>query len=193
MLADGRADGLIAIDLDRACRDPRDLEDLIDVVESRSPRVPVESVTGSLRLANDGDITMARVMVAVANKASRDTGRRVASSHMHRATGGQFRGGPRPFGFEPDGTTLIPSEAAPRFRTRRKLSSMAGHSTASSQTSANGAYQPRPERNGAYAACEAYCSANATRASPSTRARKPVPRTGLPSWMKTSGERLWRC
>ena len=112
MLADGRADGLIAIDLDRACRDPRDLEDLIDVIESRSPRIPVESVTGSLRLANDGDITMARVLVAVANKSSRDTGRRVASSHMHRATDGKFRGGPRPFGFEKDGKTLRPQEAA---------------------------------------------------------------------------------
>ncbi len=112
MLADGRADGLIALDLDRACRDPRDLEDLIDVVEGRNPRIPVESVTGSLRLANDADVTMARVMVAVANKSSRDTGRRVASSHSARATDGKFRGGPRPFGFEPDGTTLIPSEAA---------------------------------------------------------------------------------
>jgi DNA invertase Pin-like site-specific DNA recombinase len=112
MLADGRADGLIALDLDRACRDPRDLEDLIDVVESRNPRVPVESVTGSLRLANDADVTMARVMVAVANKSSRDTGRRVASSHSARATDGKFRGGPRPFGFEPDGTTLRPPEAA---------------------------------------------------------------------------------
>src|SRR5256885_1003248 len=30
MLASGQADGLVAIDLDRACRDPRDLEDLID-------------------------------------------------------------------------------------------------------------------------------------------------------------------
>ena len=73
MLADGRADGLIALDLDRAMRDPRDLEDLIDLVEQSSPRIPVESVSGSLRLANDADITLARVMCAVANKASRDT------------------------------------------------------------------------------------------------------------------------
>jgi DNA invertase Pin-like site-specific DNA recombinase len=111
MLADGRADGLIAYDLDRAVRDPRDLEDLIDVVESKFPRIPVESVTGSLRLANDADVTMARVMVAVANKASRDTARRVSRARQRQAEEGQWGGGKRPFGFEPDGVTVNPAEA----------------------------------------------------------------------------------
>lgn len=96
-LASGEFDGLIADDLDRVARDPRDLEDLIDVVESRRPRIPVESVTGSLRLNNDADVTMARVMVAVANKSSRDTARRVARKHEELAAegkpgGGGFRG-----------------------------------------------------------------------------------------------------
>ena len=112
MLGDGRADGLIAYDLDRACRDPRDLEDLIDVVESSRPRLPVESVTGSLRLANDADITMARVMVAVGNKSSRDTARRVARARLRQAENGQYGGGKRPYGFEPDGVTIRPAEAA---------------------------------------------------------------------------------
>ncbi|MBA2772736.1 MAG: recombinase family protein, partial [Nocardioidaceae bacterium] len=61
LLTLGQVDGMIAYDLDRVARDPRDLEDLIDVVEQT--RAPVESVSGSLRLANDSDITMARVMV----------------------------------------------------------------------------------------------------------------------------------
>ena len=96
-LASGEFDGLIADDLDRVARDPRDLEDLIDVVEGRRPHIPVESVTGSLRLSNDADITMARVMVAVANKSSRDTRRRVARKHEELAAegkpgGGGFRG-----------------------------------------------------------------------------------------------------
>src|SRR5258707_1837796 len=113
MLADGRADGLIALDLDRAMRDPRDLEDLIDLVEQSSPRIPVESVSGSLRLANDADITLARVMCAVANKASRDTARRVAAARRHRAEAGQYSaGGPRPFGFDRDGVSVNPAEAA---------------------------------------------------------------------------------
>jgi DNA invertase Pin-like site-specific DNA recombinase len=111
MLRSGQADGLIAVDLDRACRDPRDLEDLIDVVESRKPRIPVESVSGSLRLANDGDVTMARVMVAVGNKSSRDTGRRVSSARQSRAERGEFGGGIRPFGYEADGMTICEREA----------------------------------------------------------------------------------
>jgi len=109
-LANGRADALIALDLDRAVRDPRDLEDLIDVVEER--RIPVESVTGSLRLATDADITMARVLVALANKASRDTARRVARSKLRAAAEGTHGGGKRMFGFEKDGITLRPAEAA---------------------------------------------------------------------------------
>ncbi|GIH63973.1 recombinase family protein [Microbispora siamensis] len=120
-LTTGEADGLIAYDLDRAVRDPRDLEDLIDAVEMRKPRPPVESVTGSLRLANDADITMARVMVAVANKASRDTGRRVANARLRMATNGEYGGGIRPFGFHKDGVTVEPAEAAEIVRATEAL------------------------------------------------------------------------
>lgn len=109
-LSSGRSDGLLAYDLDRVCRDPRDLEDLIDVVEQT--RVPVTSVSGSLRLANDADITMARVMVAVANKASRDTSRRVARKHEELAKEGKYGGGGRrAFGYERDGLTIREDEA----------------------------------------------------------------------------------
>lgn len=111
-LASGEFDGLIADDLDRVARDPRDLEDLIDVVESRRPRIPVESVTGSLRLANDADVTMARVMVAVANKSSRDTARRVARKHEELASEGKPGGGGfRGYGFTREGHQVIEDEA----------------------------------------------------------------------------------
>jgi site-specific DNA recombinase len=113
LLQSGRCDGLLALDLDRIARDPRDLEDLIDVVESRTPRIPVESVTGSLRLANDADVTMARVMVAMGNKSSRDTARRVSRARQRQAGEGRPRhGGKRPFGYEPDGLVVNPSEEA---------------------------------------------------------------------------------
>jgi hypothetical protein len=87
----------MALDLDRTVRDPRDLEDMIDVVEQH--RVAVDSVTGSLRLDSDADITMARVMVAVANKESRDKARRVAAARRRQAVAGEYGGGRRPFGF----------------------------------------------------------------------------------------------
>ena len=44
---------------------------------ARAPGIEIRSVSGSLRLDNDGDITMARVLVTMANKSSRDTSRRV--------------------------------------------------------------------------------------------------------------------
>lgn len=111
LLDSGAADGLIAYDLDRTARDPRDLEDLIDVVESRTPPVSVRSVTGSLRLDNDADVTMARVMVAVANKSSRDTARRVSRKNDELAQAGVYAGGgARRYGYAKDGMTLIEGE-----------------------------------------------------------------------------------
>lgn len=100
-----------AYDLDRTVRDPRDLEDLIDVVEGSTPRVVCESVTGSLRLANDADITMARVLCAMNNKSSRDTARRVSRARLQQAEEGRFGGGRRRYGWESDGLTVRPDEA----------------------------------------------------------------------------------
>lgn len=98
LLATGAADGFLAYDLDRAVRDPRDFEDLADVVELRS--VAVESVTGSLRMSNDSEIAMSRTMVNFANKSSKDTARRVKRSHEQlRAEGKPGGGGVRAYGF----------------------------------------------------------------------------------------------
>lgn len=106
----GAIDGLIAYHLDRVARDPRDLEDLIDVVERT--RVPVESVTGSLRLATDADITMARIGVAIANQASRDSSRRIKRKHEELAEQGKYAGGgARRYGYERDGVTINAREA----------------------------------------------------------------------------------
>ncbi|HEX2320576.1 MAG TPA: hypothetical protein VHJ18_16465 [Streptosporangiaceae bacterium] len=45
MLADGRADGLIALDLDRAMRDRRDQENLI-ARRGDPPRAPLDGIAG---------------------------------------------------------------------------------------------------------------------------------------------------
>jgi len=109
LLASGEADGFAALDLDRAMRDPRDLEDMIDIVEDTN--VLVKSVTGSLSLDTDAGITMARVMVTMANKSSRDASRRLKEKAEAKALAGEWGGGPRPFGFEPDGITIRQAEA----------------------------------------------------------------------------------
>lgn len=109
-LYEGRIDVLIEYDLDRAMREPRDLEDLIEIIEQTGRRV--ESVTGSLRLTNDAEITQARVLTAFANKASRDTSRRVRDAARERAVKGLGHGGPRPYGYTADRKHLVADEAA---------------------------------------------------------------------------------
>ena len=82
-LTSGQAQVMVAYDLDRAVRDPRDLEDLIDAKVLGG--FTVRSVTGSLRLDTDSDVAMARVLVAMANKSSADTARRVARAAKQQA------------------------------------------------------------------------------------------------------------
>ena len=96
-LAQRGADAMIAYDLDRAVRDPRDLEDLIDAKVLYG--FGVKSTTGSLRLDNDSDIAMARVLVAMANKSSADTARRVARASKQQAIEGRWHGGRAPYGY----------------------------------------------------------------------------------------------
>ncbi|MCI4357409.1 MAG: recombinase family protein [Thermoplasmata archaeon] len=118
-LKTGRASAVLAEDLDRVCRDPRDLEDLIDACEAR--RASARSLSGSLTLTDggtDGEITFARMMVTMANKSSRDTRRRVTEKN-ETLNGNSYRGGPRPFGYVPAHDTekyhrnllVVPDEA----------------------------------------------------------------------------------
>jgi DNA invertase Pin-like site-specific DNA recombinase len=99
-LASGTAHAMLAEDLDRICRDPRDLEDCIDVVEYH--KAVIASVTpGQINLTTGDGITMARVLVAFANQSSRATARRVADSH-DRLFGKTHRGGDGGYGFRAD-------------------------------------------------------------------------------------------
>lgn len=93
-------------------RDPRDLEDLIDAKVLYG--FGVKSTTGSLRLDNDSDIAMARVLVAMANKSSADTARRVARASKQQAIEGRWHGGRAPYGYRMGDSTLyiVPEHAA---------------------------------------------------------------------------------
>jgi site-specific DNA recombinase len=125
MLDDLRAnelDAAVVYDLDRLARDPRDLEDAIEVVQHQGKRI--EAVTGAVDLTTDSGIAMARVLVAMASKSSADTGRRVARKHQELAEAGVPVGGNRPFGWEDDKRTLRPVEAEAVRQAARML--MAG-------------------------------------------------------------------
>lgn len=110
-LRTGVIDGVIVYDLDRLARQPRDLEDLIDVVEV--VRRPVQSATSTMDLLTKNGRMMARFQVTMALGSSEDTSRRVARAALADAKAGSLvRGGPRRFGWSTDGITLIPEEAA---------------------------------------------------------------------------------
>jgi site-specific DNA recombinase len=111
MIENGETDGIIVRDIDRALRDPRDLEDLIEVCASRHPFVPVESITGRIKLRSIHDAMGARIHAAIAKDEADKIAERVTNTKRLRAFEGKYRGGPRPYGFEPDGITLRPSEA----------------------------------------------------------------------------------
>ncbi|TSB31549.1 recombinase family protein [Streptomyces benahoarensis] len=90
-LANGVIDGVIFYDLDRLVRQPRDLEDLIDIVEY--VKRPVTGATsGRMNLINDSDHHMARMMCVMALKSSEDTARRVARQHLSAAQNGLAQG-----------------------------------------------------------------------------------------------------
>ncbi|MER5433694.1 recombinase family protein [Streptomyces sp. NPDC002588] len=90
-LASGEIDGVIFYDLDRLVRRPRDLEDLIDIVEY--VKRPVLGATGGhMNLINDSDRHMARIMCVMALKSSEDTSRRVARMHLSCAQDGKIQG-----------------------------------------------------------------------------------------------------
>jgi site-specific DNA recombinase len=112
MLSDlrrGSIDAAVVYDLDRLARDPRDLEDVIEIVEHY--RRPVLDVSGGVDLMTDNGRSMARVGVTMANKSSADTARRVKRKHRENAESGIPVGGTRPFGWQDDKRTLHPEEA----------------------------------------------------------------------------------
>jgi DNA invertase Pin-like site-specific DNA recombinase len=104
-----RIDGLIVYDLDRLTRDDRHLEDAMDVVVHH--RRPILDTTGSVDLLTENGRSMARVLVAMSNKQSADTARRVGRKHLAMQLAGIPTGGRRPFGWLDDKRTLDPVES----------------------------------------------------------------------------------
>jgi DNA invertase Pin-like site-specific DNA recombinase len=106
----GAVGGVITYDLDRWARQPKDLERTIELFTAREGLV-FATVQGDINLMTPDGITMARVMVAFANKSSMDTARRVKRKHLDQAHEGQPVGGWRTAGWQADKLTLDPFES----------------------------------------------------------------------------------
>lgn len=99
----GVIDGIVCYNLDRFARQVSDLERAIriyDEARKQGRELVFATAEGDLNLASDDGLTMARVMVAFANKASRDTARRVSLKHQEMRDEGRAIGGARPFGWD---------------------------------------------------------------------------------------------
>jgi DNA invertase Pin-like site-specific DNA recombinase len=101
----GNYNALALPNIDRGMRDPRDLEDLIDLVEHYG--IIVVGMTGFLDLTSDAGIAMARNEVNQRNLESRNISRRISAGKRHAALKGRNFGGPnRPFGWKSDKVTI---------------------------------------------------------------------------------------
>jgi DNA invertase Pin-like site-specific DNA recombinase len=107
----GSLGGILAYDIDRLFRQPRDLERLIDQYDKPGSTLIFRTLSGqNFDLTDpDGRFT-ARIMVNVANKSSEDMKRRLRREMERMAFAGEMAGGPRPFGWEEDRKTLRPKE-----------------------------------------------------------------------------------
>lgn len=115
MLSDlkaGQIRGIVGYNLDRVFRQPRDLERAIDLYEA-NPGLIFATLEGDINLSTADGRTMARVLVAFANKASADTGRRVQRKQLQLAREGTLvHCGRVPFGWQADGKTVDPAAKA---------------------------------------------------------------------------------
>lgn len=107
----GEVDAVLAWHTDRLHRSPRELEDYIDACEKHG--VLTHTVTaGPLDLTTSTGKMVARMLGAVARGEVEHTIERMRAAHQQAATKGKFHGGERPFGWESDGRTPRPDEAA---------------------------------------------------------------------------------
>lgn len=117
----GEIRGIVGYDLDRVFRQPRDLERAIDLYEETAGLI-FATVQGDINLSTPDGRTMARVLVAFANKASADTGRRVKRKQLQLAQEGTLvHAGRVPFGWQADGKTVDQTARAEILKAHERL------------------------------------------------------------------------
>ncbi|MHB1165980.1 MAG: recombinase family protein [Candidatus Nanopelagicales bacterium] len=109
-LSGGEANALVGWAPDRFMRRPRDLEDLLDIIEGRG--VQVATVTaGAYDLSTPGGRLFARTMTAFARMETDQKSERQKAQERQRAYAGVRRqSGARPFGWLPDRVNIDPVE-----------------------------------------------------------------------------------
>lgn len=107
----GTISGVLAWHPDRLHRSPLELERYIELSDKHS----VETHTvqaGAWDLSTPSGRAVARTLGAWARYESEHKGQRIRRARQQQAKAGGWHGGIRPYGFEPNGITIRPAEAA---------------------------------------------------------------------------------
>lgn len=121
----GKVDAVIVWHEDRLTRRPAELEHFADVCLVAGMHRLV-SCFGEVNLSNADDMMVLRIKGAVSRNQSDAASRRIRRALDVMASNGQHKGGPRPFGFEPDGVTIRETEAEVTREAARRV--LAGES-----------------------------------------------------------------
>ena len=103
-------DAVVVWHLDRLHRQPKELEEFIDLCESH--RILLASVSGRVDLSTPEGRLHARILGAVARMESEHKSRRIRRKMLELAQAGKPKGGKRPYGYNKDQTTVNEPEAA---------------------------------------------------------------------------------
>ncbi|MFF3245768.1 recombinase family protein [Streptomyces sp. NPDC002870] len=94
---------------DRLMRQPRDLEELLQIADDNS--INLHGQANQRDLADPDDRFFLRIEVAHACRSSDDTSRRLKDALIDRAQDGKPHTGKRRYGYDKSGTAIIPAEA----------------------------------------------------------------------------------
>lgn len=110
ILTGGHADAVICWHTERLHRHPRELEDYIDLCETR--QIITRTVTaGEFDLATPSGRMVARILGARDRMESEHKSQRTARRMRQLAETGRPAGGPRAFGYQPNRAGVVPAEA----------------------------------------------------------------------------------
>jgi hypothetical protein len=97
--------------VDRLTRSPRELEEVIDLHDQHG--VLLATVTGEIDLLTPTGRMLARMLGAAARHEAEHKAERQRRAGLQKAKAGKVhRSGTRGYGYQPDGTTVVPAEAA---------------------------------------------------------------------------------
>ena len=106
----GAVDVVVAYSADRLTRHPRELEDLVDLLESSGTKVATVT-SGEYNLDTADGRAIARIHGTIARQSSEKASERIKRAQRQAAASGRPHGGRRRFGYSKDGRTINHREA----------------------------------------------------------------------------------